>query len=203
MKLIVGLGNPGLLYANNRHNIGFMCINAFSKKQGIAFNKKKGNARIGTGTINGVEVVLARPQIFMNASGDAVSDLAKRFKIAPEDLIVIHDDLDLPLGRIRIRQGGRSAGHKGIQSIIDCYESPDFFRLRVGIGHPGAENGNKEVEVIDHVLGGFGEAEKSVIAAVISRVSDALCCLLTEGIESAMNTYNRLPEDGDNETNIK
>ena len=136
MKLIVGLGNPGLFYSNNRHNIGFMCVNYFAKQHRISLDKKKGNARIGTGEINGEDVVLARPQTFMNASGDAVCYLVERFKINPDNLIVIHDDIDLPLGRIRIRQGGSAGGHNGIKSIIGCLETQDFIRVKIGIGQP-------------------------------------------------------------------
>ena len=119
MKLIVGLGNPGRGYANNRHNMGFMCLNYFARTQGIQFDKKQGKARIGTGEVAGNKVVLARPQTYMNQSGQSVSRLVKKFNISLDDLLVIHDDLDLPLGKIRIRQGGSSGGHKGIESIIN------------------------------------------------------------------------------------
>ncbi|MBM4448748.1 MAG: aminoacyl-tRNA hydrolase, partial [Chloroflexi bacterium] len=120
MRLIVGLGNPGLTYSHNRHNIGFMCLSRFARKHGIRFTHKKSQARIGQGEVAGTRLILARPQTMMNLSGNSVGRLVKRYKINPEDLIVIHDDLDLPLGKIRIRQGGRSAGHKGIESIITC-----------------------------------------------------------------------------------
>ncbi len=192
MKLIVGLGNPGNAYANNRHNIGFMCINRFAKLHKITFDKKQGKARVGLGTIAGQDVVLARPQTYMNASGDAVSYLVNRYKADLNDLFVIHDDMDLPLGKIRIRLGGRSAGHKGIESIISQLENPDFIRVRVGIGRP-EEADNKNSEVIGFVLNDFNEEELKVIDPVLSRVSGALLCLLTEGLEAAMNEYNRNP----------
>ena len=134
--------------------------------------------------------MLARPQSYMNASGEAVSYLVKRYDIEMNDLIVIHDDLDLPLGKIRIRQGGRSAGHKGIESIISCLESADFIRVRVGIGRP-AEIADKEAEVIDFVLNDFTEDETKIIGSVISRVTEALLCVLAEGLEAAMNKFNR------------
>ena len=118
MKLIVGLGNPGRGYANNRHNVGFVCLNHFAKTQGIRFDKKQGKARIGIGEVAGSKVVLARPQTYMNLSGQSVSRLIKKFNINLDDLLVIHDDLDLPLGKIRIRYGSSSGGHKGIDSII-------------------------------------------------------------------------------------
>ena len=136
MRLIVGLGNPGLKYSRNRHNIGFMCLNRFARKHGIRFARKQSQARIGEGEITGTKLILARPQTMMNLSGNSISRLVKRYKIDPADMIIIHDDLDLPLGKIRVRQGGRSAGHKGIESIIACLENSDFIRIRVGIGRP-------------------------------------------------------------------
>ena len=136
MKLIVGLGNPGFIYARNRHNIGFMCVSHLARRQGIRFDRRQGHARTGIGNIASSRVVLARPQTYMNASGESVSRLVKRLNINLSGLIVIHDDLDLPLGKIRIRLGGSSAGHKGIDSIIAHLGSQDFYRLRVGIGRP-------------------------------------------------------------------
>jgi len=141
MKLVVGLGNPGRGYANNRHNLGFMCVNHFARMHNIWFDKKQGKARIGSGKIADNEVVIARPQTYMNQSGEAVSQLVKKFKIGLDDLLVIHDDLDLPLGKLRLRPGGSSGGHKGIESIITKLGSQDFPRLRVGIGRPVREDG--------------------------------------------------------------
>ena len=191
MKLIIGLGNPGRGYANNRHNIGFMCLNHFAKTQGIWFDKKQGQARIGSGEVAGSQVVLAKPQTYMNLSGQSVSRLVKRFNINLSDLLVIHDDLDLPLGKIRIRQGGSSGGHKGINSIIYCLDSQDFFRLRVGIGRPIEDAGEvSEADIIAYVLNDLTTEEKQVITQVVPRVSEAILCLLTEGLVAAMNKYN-------------
>jgi PTH1 family peptidyl-tRNA hydrolase len=193
MKLIAGLGNPGLFHARNRHNIGFMCINHLAREHNIRFNKKQAYARTGSGRIDGNEVVIARPQTYMNASGKSVSQLVKRLSIAPADLIVIHDDLDLPPGKIRIRQGGSSGGHKGIDSIIEHLGSRDFYRVRVGIGRPDTPEGSaeeKEAAVIAYVLSSFTRAEKKLIDKAIPEVSRAIICLLTEGLEAAMNKYN-------------
>lgn len=193
MKLIAGLGNPGFLYARNRHNIGFMCIRHFARTQGIRFDRKQGHARTGLGKIAGNRVVLARPQTFMNSSGESVSQLSKRFNITPADLIVIHDDLDLPLGKIRIRLGGSSGGHKGLDSIITHLGSEDFYRLRVGIGRPDTPEvsaADKEAAVIDYVLSDFTPEEKGIITRVIPKVSQAIVCLLTEGLTVAMNKFN-------------
>jgi len=193
MNLIVGLGNPGRGYANNRHNIGFACLNHFARTQGIRLDKKQAQARIGVGEVAGSKVVVARPQTYMNLSGQSVSRLVKRFNINLNNLLVIHDDLDLPLGKIRIRQGGSSGGHKGVDSIIAWLGSQDFLRLRVGIGRPTMPTGGdefSEADIIDYVLSDFTPGEKQAIAGVIPRVSEAIVCLLTEGLTAAMNRYN-------------
>jgi len=193
MKIIVGLGNPGRGYANNRHNIGFICLNHFARAQGIRFDKKQDKARIGTGEVADNKVVLARSQTYMNLSGESISRLMKRFDINLNDLLVIHDDLDLPLGKIRIRQGGSSGGHKGIESIVACLGRQDFVRLRVGIGRPTATEDSSEIsdaDIIAYVLTGFTPDQKQIITTVIPRVSEAIYCLLSEGLTAAMNKYN-------------
>jgi PTH1 family peptidyl-tRNA hydrolase len=192
MKLIVGLGNPGRGYAHNRHNIGFMCLGDFARKQGIRFDRKRGKARIGIGEVAGEGVILARPQTFMNLSGESVSRLVSGFDIALDDLLVVHDDLDLSLGKIRLRRGGSSGGHKGVDSIISSLGSEDFPRLRVGIGRPASsENHTESGEgIISYVLSDFTPVEKQIVTQVIPRVSEAMLYLLTEGLSAAMNRYN-------------
>ena len=193
MKLIVGLGNPGRFYAHNRHNIGFMCLNYFTRAQGIRFDKKQGLARIGIGEVAGSKVVLARPQTYMNSSGQSVSRLIQKFNVNLNDLLVICDDLDLPLGKIRIRHGGGSGGHKGIESIITELKSQDFFRLRVGIGRPTIVESSTEIsdaDIITYVLSDFTPDEKQAVNKIIPKVSEATLCLLTEGLIVAMNKYN-------------
>ncbi len=192
MKLIVGLGNPGPEYARNRHNTGFMCVSYFARKYGITWNKKQGKARVGMGEVAGNKVVVARPQTYMNNSGESVSLLVRKYKVDLADLIVIHDDLDLPPGKIRIRQDGGAGGHKGIKSIVASLGSPDFVRVRVGIGRPAESEGATENDsaIIDYVLRDFAPEEKSVIAEVVPRVSEAIACLLDEGLTAAMNRYN-------------
>ena len=187
MKLIVGLGNPGRSYANNRHNIGFICLNYFARTQGIKFDQKKSRARIGVGEVAGSELVLAKPQTYVNRSGEPVSQLVKRFNISLNDLSVIHDDLDLPLGKIRLSYGSSSGGHKGIDSIINYLESQNFIRIRVGIGRPAEVS---EDEIIAYVLSDFTPEQKQAIVPVIPKVSEAILCLLTEGLTPAMNKYN-------------
>ncbi|MFC2056604.1 aminoacyl-tRNA hydrolase [Chloroflexota bacterium] len=193
MKLIVGLGNPGRKYEKSRHNLGFMCLNYFARTQGIRFDKKQGRARIGSGEVGGSKMVVARPQTYMNRSGQAVSRLVKKYKVNLDSLLVIHDDLDLPLGKIRIRQGGGSAGHKGINSVAVELGSQDFARLRVGIGRPAVVEGSSETTEADtvvYVLSDFTSEEKGTVTQVIPVVSEAILCLLTEGLTAAMNKYN-------------
>jgi PTH1 family peptidyl-tRNA hydrolase len=192
MKLIVGLGNPGESYARNRHNIGFRCLNHLARQQGIRFDSRWAKARLGVGQVAGVGAVLAKPQTFMNLSGLSVSRLVKKYNVALSDLLVVCDDLDLPLGRIRLRGGGSSGGHKGVSSIISSLGSQDFPRLRVGIGRPAA--GEDRVEtgsgVISFVLGDFTPEEARIVAQVIPRVGQAIVSFVTEGISSAMNRFN-------------
>ena len=188
MKLIVGLGNPGRGYTHNRHNIGFMCLNHFARMQGIRFDKKQSRARIGMGEVADNKVVVARPQTYMNLSGESVSWLVQKFNVDLNNLLVVHDDLDLPMGKIRIRHGGSSAGHKGIDSIIAHLKSQDFPRLRIGIGRPSLED--SEDDIINYVLSDFTPDERQTITRVIPKVSDATLCFLTEGTIAAMSKYN-------------
>ena len=193
MKLIVGLGNPGRGYTNNRHNLGFMCLNHFAKEHSIRFDKKQGKARIGSGEVAGNKVIVARPQTYMNLSGQAVSCLVRKFNISLDNLIVTHDDLDLPLGKIRIRRGGGSAGHKGVESVSAELGGQDFQRIRVGIGRLAITTAPAEiteVDIVTYVLSDFTPEEKKITIQTIPRVSEAILYLLTEGLTMAMNKYN-------------
>ncbi len=189
MKLIVGLGNPGRAYAHNRHNIGFICLNHFARAQNVKFDQKKGLARIGTGRVAANEVVLAKPQTYMNSSGESVSRLVKKFNVSLNDLLIIHDDLDLPLAKIRLSFGSSSGGHKGINSIITELGSQDFTRIRIGIGRPEKAEISED-EIIAYVLSDFTPEEKKAITKIVPRVSEAILCLLTEGLTPAMNKFN-------------
>jgi peptidyl-tRNA hydrolase, PTH1 family len=192
VRLIVGLGNPGTKYAGNRHNIGFLCVEHFAQENNLNFTRSKNQAKVGEGRIAGYDIVLAKPQTFMNNSGVSVGGLVRKFKVKLENLIVIHDDLDLPLGRIRIRRGGSSGGHNGINSIVQHIGNQEFIRVRIGIGRPNSQETFKsgEDEVISHVLGDFTMEEKEIIKEVIPCVSEALQCLLSKDITEAMNKYN-------------
>ena len=188
MKLIIGLGNPGKEYARNRHNVGFQCLDYFARRHKIEIKERRWRdrslrARFGTGEINGAAVALAKPATFMNLSGQAVSQMMHRFKAALSDIIVICDDMDLPLGKVRIRPQGGSGGHKGLASIINAIGSDAFIRIRIGIGRPD----NDEVSF---VLGNFSPEDRQAIDKAVAQVCDAVDCILSEGIDSAMNQYN-------------
>ena len=189
MKLIVGLGNPGKEYLANRHNIGFLCVNQLAKQNNIILDKKQGKARVGTGIIGGIPVILAKPQTYMNASGLSVISLLEKYKLSPDDLIVIHDDLDLPSGKIRIRSGSGAAGHKGIKSIIGSLGTQDFTRVRIGISRPEIQEDTAET-VVDFVLGDFDKGERTLINQTIQKISEVVVSLLTEDLVAAMNKFN-------------
>jgi peptidyl-tRNA hydrolase, PTH1 family len=183
VKLIVGLGNPGREYSHSRHNVGFLCINRLAHEFGLDFDRTQKRSRIALGKIDNEDVVLAKPHTYMNLSGEAVAALLKQFSLPPDDLIVIHDDMDLPFGKMRIRPGGSSAGHKGIASIINNLGTPDFTRIRIGIGHP-------EDEVVDYVLGNFTADERHTLDEVIEKVIGAVLRIMSEDVTAAMNKCN-------------
>lgn len=189
MKLIVGLGNPGRGYAYNRHNIGFVCLGHFAKSQGIKFDKKRSLARVGSGQVDGNEVVLAKPQTYMNFSGRSVALLVEKLNIGPEDLIVIQDDLDLPPAKIRLSHNSGAGGHKGIKSIIEELDTRDFTRIRVGIGRPNKTQASED-DIIQYVLSDFTPAEKRAINDILPRIDEAILCLLSEDLATAMNKFN-------------
>jgi PTH1 family peptidyl-tRNA hydrolase len=192
MKLIIGLGNPGKKYAHNRHNAGFRCIELVAKKSGIQIKRSQCQSKVGGGTIAGVNVVLARPQTFVNCSGVAVKGLMQKYRVSVEDLIIICDDLDLPTGKVRVRQNGGSGGHNGLKSIIADTGSQDFCRVKVGIGRPPGEQKAyiDEDAVINYVLGDFTPEEVRLIEPAVIRASEAVECILSEGITAAMNKFN-------------
>ena len=191
MKLIVGLGNPGKNYAHNRHNIGFRCLNYFARLHSIHFERRQCQSRVGFGEVGGEKLLLAKPRTFVNVSGKAVGCLASKYGVHLNDLLVIYDDLDLPLGKIRLRRGGGSGGHKGMKSIISTLRSEYFSRIRVGIGRPRVEElSNNEDVVVNYVLSNFTPQEERLIKPVIARVAEAVDCFLTQGIEVAMSKFN-------------
>jgi PTH1 family peptidyl-tRNA hydrolase len=191
MKLIVGLGNPGKTYAHNRHNAGFRCLNYFARLHFIRFDHRQCRARVSIGKVRGEKLLLAKPGTFVNLSGDPVACLVHKHDIPLSNLLVIYDDLDLPLGKIRLRQSGSSGGHKGMNSIISALGSEDFPRIRVGIGRPQTEvQSISEDAIVNYVLSDFSPHEEAMIKPVIAKVAEAIDCFLTQGIEAAMSKFN-------------
>jgi len=189
MTLIVGLGNPGREYAGNRHNVGFRCLDYFARKQGIAFRKCEARSLLGMGDVMKEKIILAKPLTFMNRSGESVAALLRRHRLSPADLLVIYDDLDLPLGKLRIRERGGAGGHNGIKSIINHLGSDEFARIRIGIA-PQEEVETRYTRTPEYVLSDFDAEERIMLKETYIRVSDAVNCLVTEGTTAAMNKYN-------------
>ena len=188
--LIVGLGNPGREYSGTRHNVGFMAIDTLCQELGIRITRMQSRALVGNGLLEANKVILAKPQTFMNLSGQAVSGLVKFYKVSLEELIVIHDDIDLPLGTIRLRPSGGSAGQKGLASTMDYLGTNGFPRLRIGIGRPPGR-----MEAADYVLQNFAAGEQEILTEILERVSKAVQVFILDGIEAAMTQFNgALPE---------
>ena len=196
--IILGLGNPGDEYAQHRHNIGAQCVNLLAKRIGVKLDTVWNGARVAQGTLASKTVVLARTRTFMNQSGEPAAALLARTKAPVDHLIVLYDELDLPLGVLRLRPRGSAAGHNGLQSIIDHVGSQDFPRLRIGIDHPygpveRAERSRDEYErdVVRWVLSPFPPAEQEKAQQARERAVDAVVSLLEDGIDAAMNRYNQ------------
>ena len=184
MKIIVGLGNPGEKYLKTRHNLGFMVIDRFAQQLGMECNQKKFHALFGKKKIEEEEIILLKPQTFMNLSGVAVKEAMDMYKCALQNLMVICDDLDLPLGKIRARRNGGCGGHRGLESIAASLGFKSFSRLRIGIGRPA------ERDPRDYVLSVFSKEEEPVVMEMIEEASQALQTWIVEGIEACMNKFN-------------
>ncbi|MHC1784160.1 MAG: aminoacyl-tRNA hydrolase [Anaerolineaceae bacterium] len=183
--VIAGLGNPGRDYRDNRHNVGFMTIDRLGEEFNIRLSKFQSRAITGSGLSEGSKLILAKPQTFMNLSGEAVAALVRFYKIPLDHLLVIHDDLDLPFGTIRMRPTGGSGGQKGLVSIINRLGSEDFPRLRIGIGRPGGQ-----ISASDYVLQNFSNTERKELEGILDTCLGAVKLFITSGMESAMNKYN-------------
>jgi len=186
--LIVGLGNPGPKYAANRHNVGFHCLDWLAAAHDLTFDRRQKKAHVALDSIHGRRVVLAKPQTFMNESGRAAVPLARFYKAPPERMLVVYDDLDLPLGALRLRPEGSSGGHKGMRSIIEQLGGRDFPRLRIGIGRPPGR-----MDPAAYVLQDFSAQERPLLEETLERAVAAIETWLMEGIETAMNRYNQSP----------
>ena len=185
MKIIVGLGNPGSEYSDTRHNVGFMAIDALARHLGISSWKKRNQALVSE--CRGSEpMVLVKPQTFMNLSGVAVGELARWYKVPTEDIIVIFDDMDLPLGRLRLRTKGSSGGHRGIESLLTHLPNGNFPRIRIGIDRPPTN-----WQVVDYVLSHFTPEEQPLLSEAIKRAAEAAECIVKQGMNKAMNGFNK------------
>lgn len=183
-KLVVGLGNPGSRYLWTRHNAGFMVLDRLSTTAGITISKKTFSGLCGEGHWQGSRLILLKPQTFMNLSGRSVAEAARFHKTELEDLIVVHDDLDIPFGRIKMKIGGGNGGHNGLKSITSSLGSGEFIRLRIGIGRP------VRGDAVDYVLSTFGKDEMNDLLPVLDGAVDMLETLLIEGLPKAMSIYN-------------
>ena len=188
--LIVGLGNPGSQYVRTRHNVGFNCVDRLAETYGWTFSRQQSKALLASGLRGDLKITLVKPMTYMNLSGQSVASLAHFYKIEPQDILVICDDLDLPLGRIRLRPGGGSAGQKGMDSIIQSLGTDAFPRLRIGIGRPYDE-------AVGHVLGRFNEDDAITMSRIYDWAIDAVAVFLTESTEAAMNQFNGLRAEPD------
>ena len=185
LRLVVGLGNPGDAYLKTRHNAGFMVVDEVAEAFSIPLVKRKFDTIFGRGFLDGVEIILIKPMAFMNLSGPPVLKIANYFRIICEDMLVIHDDIDLVLGRLKINEKGGDGGHKGVRSLMDAFGGGDFVRLRVGVGRP--ETG---ISASDYVLNGFSAKEIEVLDQIITRGRDAVVTILCKGTKEGMNRFN-------------
>lgn len=186
LALVVGLGNPGPAYAGNRHNIGFLVADELAARMGGGrFKSHKTNADVVEGRLAGRRVVLAKPKTFMNLSGSPVAGLVRFFKLVPESVLVVHDELDLPFDTVRLKLGGGDNGHNGLRSITKSLASKEYYRVRVGIGRPPGR-----MDPADFVLRDFSTVERRDLALVIDRAADAAEALLGQGLTAAQNTFH-------------
>jgi len=184
--MIVGLGNPGERYERTRHNIGFWCVDRLAEQCSAARERRRFRALLREATFGPHRLVLIKPQTYMNDSGDAIAPAARWYKVPPAQILVIYDDLDLPVGRVRFRLGGSSGGHRGVASIIQRLGTDAFMRLRIGIGRPPHD------EAVDYVLSHFSPEEQAIADRIVAAVPTMVRCVLDDGIAEAMNRYNGL-----------
>ena len=187
MFLIAGLGNPDKKYEKTRHNIGFDTIDALAGKYNISITEKKHKALCGSGVIEGVKVILAKPQTYMNLSGESIAEIVNFYKLDPEsEMLIIFDDISLAPGNIRVRKKGSAGGHNGIKSIISSVGTSNFMRIKVGVGEKP-----QGWDLADHVLGRFSSGDRKLVDEAIEFAADAVEKIITDGPDAAMNEYNR------------
>ena len=188
MKIVVGLGNPTPAYAKTRHNVGFQVVDALAARWGVTFSAGKFDAQVATGQRGGDKVALVKPQTYMNCSGEAVGPMARYYRVAPEDVLAVYDDVDLPFGRLRLRSKGSAGTHNGMRSLVQHLGTPAFARLRVGIGQAQAGR-----NLTSHVLGKFAKDEEAAVTRTVDRAADCVERVLDGDWDDAMTTYNEWP----------
>jgi len=191
VKLIVGLGNPGIEYQFTPHNMGFLAVDRIAEQCGVRVNNRHWRAQTARTRLAGHEVVLAKPETFMNLSGASVAELVREYQAQPEqDLVLLYDELDLPFGSLRVRPRGRSAGHNGVESLIAALGTQEITRVRMGVGpdHPVGDGAR-------YVLSQFKKAQLAVVDQVLDEAAEAVKVILADGVQAAMNRFNRKPED--------
>ena len=202
MKLIVGLGNPGIEYQFTPHNAGFLAVDRIAEECGVVLTNRRCRALTAKAKLAGKDVLLAKPETFMNLSGLSVAALVQEFEISSGDVVVLYDELDLPLGTIRIRERGSANGHNGVISISGALGTEEWLRIRIGVGKPALADG-REIKAggKDYLLSPMRKQELAVLDEVLDRVSDAVEVVLTQGVSAAMNKFNRRPGDPEDGTN--
>jgi peptidyl-tRNA hydrolase, PTH1 family len=186
--LVVGLGNPGPQYAGNRHNAGYMVADLLAARIGSGFRRDRSRSQAATGRLCGVPIVIAKPMSFMNVSGPPVAALAAFYKIPPARIVIVHDELDLPLGTIRLKLGGGDGGHNGLRSVTKALSAREYYRVRIGIGRPPGRQ-----DPADYVLRDFGTAERKEVPLVLERAADAVEALVRLGLAAAQNEFHPDP----------
>jgi peptidyl-tRNA hydrolase, PTH1 family len=205
VRLIVGLGNPGIEYQFTPHNAGFLAVDRIADDCGVVLSNRRGRALTAKARLAGHEVLLAKPETYMNLSGLSIAALIQELEISipSEDLIVLYDELAFPLGRLRISANGRANGHNGVKSISGALGTEEWLRIRIGVGKPALADG-REIKAggRDYLLAQFRKQELAVLDEVLDRVEDAVKTVLTEGVSAAMNRFNRRPDDPENGSDV-
>ncbi|NNB90054.1 aminoacyl-tRNA hydrolase [Corallococcus exiguus] len=189
MKLICGLGNPGREYERHRHNVGFMVVDALLSRARAELTQDKFQARVGQGSLGGERILFVEPQTYMNLSGRSVAEAARFYKVEVQDVLVVHDELDLPFGRLQLKAGGGAGGHNGLKSMVQCLGEDAFIRVRVGIGKP--EGPNAKERVAGYVLSNFDDGERRQLEELVGKAADMAESWVRDGLSTAMNRHNR------------
>lgn len=190
--LVVGLGNPGAQYRSSRHNVGFRVVEILAQRHRLA-ERSECRALVQSGRIGGIPILLARPQTYMNLSGESVAPLVQQYGLSPDRVLVVTDELDLEVGRLRLRAFGSAGGHNGLKSLLHHLKTDQFPRLRIGVGRPKPEAGDSRTSVVDHVLTNFTGAEVDIIKSALESAADGVELVLSHGLQAAMNQINKKP----------